>query len=221
MFILTGNILLKIASSIKDADNIAAWHTEICPLYGINTADILHEFLANELHESSCFTRLTEGLNYQAVALTKLFSRERISIDDCYRYGRTVKQKANQVSIANIIYGGEWGKKNLGNLWGGDGWKFRGSGPIQITGRANVSKFTDFYNKKFKTKYIPEQMAELLRDDLKMGIHSACWIFAVSMQLIDEAVTDNITAIVKRINGGTIGMDDRLKYYEAAKKYIV
>lgn len=196
-----------------------------CPLYGINTADIFHEFIANVLHESLEFTILEESLNYQAVALTKLFGRHRISIDDCYRYGR-VRLKdgsirpANKVEIANIIYGGSWGKVNLGNINPMDGWVFRGAGPIQTTGRSNVEKFTNYYNTHFNSQHTPESMATLLKTDIQIGVHSACWIFSIAKGLIDEAVNDDMYGIVKKINGGYIGMAERLKYYELAKKYI-
>lgn len=110
---ITGTILKQLAPSLPQAkaDNIAALLEKVCPMYGINTADIFHEFIANLLEETGEFSKLEESLNYQAVALTKVFGRHRISIDDCYRYGRTMKQPANQQAIANILYGGEWGLK--------------------------------------------------------------------------------------------------------------
>lgn len=197
----------------------------ICPLYGINTADIFHEFISNVLHESLEFTILEENLNYQAVALTKLFGRHRISVDDCYRYGRIRLndgsiRTANKLEIANRIYGGDWGRVNLGNTNPMDGWIFRGAGPIQITGKSNVTKFTNYYNNRFNTQYTPDGMTTLLKIDIEMGIHSACWVFSIAKGLIDEAINDDMNAIVKKINGGYIGMVERLKYYELAKKYI-
>lgn len=220
--LITGQILSKIAPSMGAtfADKVAKLLSDICPVYGINTADIFHEFIANILHESNEFKTLEEGLNYQAVALTKIFSRARISIDDCYRYGRTGQQKANQQAIANIIYGGQWGKRNLGNILPGDGYLMRGSGPIQQTGRGNITKFASFYNKKFGTSYTPEKMAQLLRTDLAIGIHSACWFFAIEKKLIPSAIADRLEEIVRRINGGTLGMAKRQWYYNQAKIYI-
>lgn len=219
---ITPDILTKIAPSIKGskAIQISEIINNICPLYGINTTDILHEFLANILVESGEFARLEEGLNYQSIALQKLFSRKRISMGDTINYGRTATHKANPVEIANRIYGGDWGRVNLGNIHPMDGWIFRGAGIIQITGRANTTNFTNYHNQKFGTTYSPEQMADLLRTDLSIGIHSACWIFAISFKLIDEAVNDSMKEIVKRINGGYTGLKERMEYYRRLKLYL-
>lgn len=220
---ITPEILSKIAPTIKGqrAQAIATGLSTICPKYGIDTPDIFHEFLANVLHESSEFADLEESLNYKVEALLQKFSRIRISEGDCKLYGRSDKHKADQVRIANSIYGGAWGKIHLGNTLDGDGWLFRGSGPIQNTGRGNITNFTVFYNSKFGHMITPEVMANLLRTDVEIGIHSACWFFAIAKQLIDEAIDDKMQLIVKRINGGFNGLPDRLKYYELAKKYIV
>jgi len=220
---ITPDILSKIAPSLKGERLVkyANGLDKICPQYGISTPDIMHEFLSNCLHESHEFTRLEEGLNYQSIALQKLFSRKRISMGDTINYGRTKTHKANPVEIANRIYGGEWGRINLGNIKPMDGWIFRGAGIIQMTGRANVTKFTNYYNNKTGNTYTTEQIADLLKTDIEVGIHSACWFFAIAKQLIDEAIDDKMNEVVKKINGGYIGMPDRLKYYELCKKYIV
>lgn len=209
--ILKGDKLNKVADLLNT----------ICPLYGINTPDISHEFLSNVLHESSEFTRLEEGMNYQSIALQKLFSRKRISMGEAINYGRTATHPANKEMIANTIYGGEWGRINLGNIKHGDGWVFRGSGAIQSTGRANITNFTNYYNNKFNAAYSPEQMASLLRTDLDMSIHNACWFFSIAKGLIDEAIDDKMNEIVKKINGGYIGLNDRLHYLQLAQKYIL
>ena len=103
----------------------------------------------------------------------------------------------------------------------GDGWTFRGCGPIQLTGRSNVTRFTAFYNMKFSSALKAGDVAELLRTDLRMGIHSACWVFSIAKGLNDEAENDDMRAIVKKINGAYLGWDDRSKYYERAKRLIV
>lgn len=83
---------------------------------------------------------LSENLNYSVAALTSKFPN-RISVADAQKYGRSAMQKANQEAIANTIYGGNWGKENLGNTQPGDGWKYIGRGLTQITGRRNYAKF--------------------------------------------------------------------------------
>lgn len=80
-----------------------------------------------------------EGLNYSADALHALYPA-RISAEDCQRVGRTAAHPADQPGIANIIYGGVWGRANLGNDQPGDGWRFRGRGWVQMTGRRNYSR---------------------------------------------------------------------------------
>lgn len=98
--------------------------------------------LATAYHETGAKMRpVAESLNYSVDGLIKTFSRARISAADANKYGRTSNRPANQQAIANCVYGGEWGKKNLGNTQSGDGWKYRGMGLGQITGRANYKKF--------------------------------------------------------------------------------
>lgn len=84
-----------------------------------------------------------ESLNYRADVLATKFGRHRISLEDAKRLGRTVLHKADQQAIANTIYGGEWGRLNLGNTEPGDGWDFRGRSWPQATGRRNYQKIDD------------------------------------------------------------------------------
>lgn len=101
--------------------------------------------IATAFHETGgTFNPGKENLNYSVAALKSKFSRERISLKDAERYGRsdgTVKRKANQSAIANLIYGGAWGLRQLGNRLVGDGWKFIGRGLVQLTGRRNYEIF--------------------------------------------------------------------------------
>lgn len=221
-FRLTGPILTQVAPVITGsrATEISSIITQVCPMYGIDRADILHEFLANVLHESACFTKFSENMNYSVHGLLSTFGRHRISLNDAEKYGRKPGQPANQQMIANILYGGEWGRKNLGNTKQGDGWAFRGCGPIHITGRGNVTRFTEYHNDRFKTNHTPEGMADLLRRLLIPGMHSACWVFSVAKSLNDEALNDDMRTIVRKINGAYLGWDDRSKYYERAKRLI-
>lgn len=83
---------------------------------------------------------VSENLNYSVASLTSKFPN-RISVADAQKYGRSAMQPANQEAIANTIYGGSWGRENLGNTQPGDGWNYRGRGLTQITGRRNYAKF--------------------------------------------------------------------------------
>jgi len=223
MTLITPEILKQICPKVhKDRAEILAKHlNEICPKYGINSADIFHEFFANLAHECGEFTRYEESLNYKVEALIDKFGRHRISVEDAQRYGRTDTQQANQQMIANLIYGGHFGKTQLGNEQYGDGFAFRGAGPIQITGRSNFMAFALYMRRQFNVINTVQEWARLLRNNDEYAIHSACWVFAISKKLIDEAIADNMKDIVKKINGGFNGMDERTRYYELCKKLIV
>ena len=96
--------------------------------YGITAPLDQAMFIAQMGHESGGFTRLVENLNYAAENLVPTFGSHRITPQQAAALGRTATQPANQKAIANLVYGGEWGKKNLGNQIAGDGWKYRGRG---------------------------------------------------------------------------------------------
>ena len=97
--------------------------------------------LATIYHETGAKMQpVAENLNYSVSGLLKTFGRHRISEADARRYGRSGSRKADQVAIANTIYGGAWGAKNLGNTQPGDGWRFRAMGLVGRTGRANFAK---------------------------------------------------------------------------------
>jgi putative chitinase len=101
--------------------------------------------LATARHETgaSFATDAVESLNYSVEGLLKTFSRSRISEADARRLGRTKDRPADQQAIANALYGGAFGEKNLGNTQPGDGWKFRGRSWPQLTGRRNYQKADD------------------------------------------------------------------------------
>jgi len=210
---ITLNQLNKISPAIVGVrgQNIANAINRICPLYGINTPDIFHEFIANLLVECAEFTRFEENLNYSPKRLMQVWPSR-------FPDMTTAKQMAyNPEKLANYVYGGR-----LGNNRPGDGWNFRGGGPIQLTGRDNYTKACRYHNKRFGTAYSVEQFADMIRDksNLIMAMHSACWFFAIAAGLIDEAVNDQFKVIVKRINGGYHGLDQRTKYYNRAKAVI-
>ncbi|TFW14350.1 glycoside hydrolase family 19 protein [Brevundimonas intermedia] len=162
--------------------------------------------------ESKGFTTREESLNYSVQGLLDTFGRHRISMADAEKFGRidkvvkgrkTVVRAAHQNAIANIVYGGDWGRENLGNTQPGDGWKFRGSGDKQITGRENIEA----------SGFSPEQ----LRTD-PVASATASADFFVKHGCIAPAERDDVRGVTLKVNGGTNGLTDRIAATTAAKK---
>lgn len=209
---LTAAQLQKICTRLNAnrALEVSGVLNTVCPQYGIDTPNVFHEFIANLAVECGEFTRFEENLNYSAERLIQVWP-QRFSTQNAVDYAHNPKK------LAEKVYGG---RKDLGNTQPGDGYNFRGGGPIQMTGRYNFTLFTTYYNKRFSTTYTIEQMADLLRTNLEIGVHSACWIFAISKKLIDEAASNQMVTIVKRINGGIVGMNERMRYYKVAQDVV-
>lgn len=170
--------------------------------YGINTPLRRAHFLAQLDHESAGFTRTRENLNYAADALVKLFPR-RVTAELAAKIGRTPSQPANQEAIANAIYGGEWGAKNLGNTEPGDGALFIGRGYIQITGRANYAACSrDVFGSGVLLR------APQMLESAPNAALSAGW-FWQSRGLNAMADADDLERVTRAINGGTNGLDHR------------
>lgn len=139
--------------------------------FGVTDLRMVAYAMATPMIETGgTYEPITENLNYSVEALRSKFGN-RISAADAAKYGRTAMQKANQEAIANIIYGGEWGKQNLGNTQPGDGWKYAGKGLVQITGRRNYAKFgiDATPEEALKLDVAAEIMIEGMRDGLFTG----------------------------------------------------
>lgn len=174
-----------------------------CARWDITSNQRLRQFLAQLAHESAGFTRLEENLNYSAEALRAKFSRERISESMCDLYGRSPKHPADREAIANAIYGGEWGRKHLGNTEPGDGWAFRGKGLIQITGRDNTRRCSRALFDDERLLHHPELLLEP-----EGAAQSAGW-FWYNHDLNRKADADDLEGITRVINGGLLGLEDR------------
>jgi putative chitinase len=132
-------------------------------------------FLANVGVESGGMSTLAENLNYSVDALLAKFGRHRISEADARRFGRSGTRPADQQAIANALYGGEWGRKTLGNAEPGDGWRYRGQGLLQTTGRANCAALTRRLRARLGANRVPDFVAqpELLQSPV-WAAWSAC-----------------------------------------------
>ncbi|WP_253378517.1 glycoside hydrolase family 19 protein [unidentified bacterial endosymbiont] len=168
-------------------------------------------FIAQMGHESGGFTRLVENLNYAAENLVPTFGRHRITVQQAAALGRTATQPANQKAIANLVYGGEWGKKNLGNQVAGDGWRYRGRGLKQITGLSNYRNCGHALKLDLVTR------PELLEQD-EYAARSAAWFYVSHGCLLYSGDVERVTLI---INGGRNGLDDRRARFSLAKSVLM
>lgn len=159
-------------------------------------------------HESSDLTQLEEGFNYAAEALVPVFGTDQITAAAAARLGRSPGNRADREAIANDVYGDEWGVKNLGNTAPGDGWRFRGRGPIQITGRANYAALAQ--DTSLNAVGDPDC---LLRPT--GGALAALWYWKLRLRpgmTLEEAT--------RAINGGTNGLADRRARYERCERAL-
>lgn len=186
-----------------------------CTEYAIDNDRELAHFLAQLHHESNGFKRVVESLNYSVEGLLSTFSRARISAEDCARFGRKPGRAANQPMIATKVYGGEWGRSHLGNIFQGDGYKFRGRGLIQTTGRAN---YVATSHALFGNDRLVDDPTTLELDPLVIA-KAAAW-FWKSRNCDKAAARDDLIAVTRAINGGINGIDDRQYQLARAKKLL-
>ena len=173
---------------------------KILPDYGIDTPQRVAAFIAQAAHESGNFTALHENLNYRAETLRRVFPKYFPTDALAQQYAH------NQEAIANRVYANRMGN---GPEESGDGYRYCGRGLIQLTGQQNYQNFADSIETPL------DQIPDFLQT-FEGAVQSACW-FWENNNLNQYADTDDILTMTKRINGGTIGLEDRKKHYEHAK----
>jgi putative chitinase len=164
-------------------------------------------FFAQTGHETGDFKVYNENLNYSAQGLQGIFGK--------YFPGNLEESYARQPEkIANRVYASRMGN---GDEKSGDGWKFRGRGAIQLTGKDNYTQFSKHINK-------PEILTNPDLVATEYSFESALFFFDKNKlwSICDQGVNDAaILALTKRVNGGTHGLEDRkaktLKYYGFVK----
>jgi putative chitinase len=176
--------------------------SQLLPDYEINTPQRMAAFIAQCAHESGGFTALKENLNYRPETLRKLFGKYFPS-DELARAYANMPNK--QEAIANRVYANRMGN---GPEESGDGYRFCGRGLIQLTGRDNYTWFAASLNISV------EEASEYLQT-FEGAAQSACWFWETN-NLNQWADKSDILTLTKRINGGTIGLEDRIKHYEHA-----
>ena len=204
--------LAQFSAMIPKNKASEAWFDEAEAMfqkYEINTPNRIAGFIAQCAHESLDFTRLEENLNYSEKALNSVFGRY-------FGKGkRNAKDYArNPEKIANYVYQDEFRSKRgaLGNTTDGDGWRFRGRGIKQLTGRNNYTAFAKSVGMS------AEDSAEYVATP-KGAMESACWFWKTN-RLERFADKDDNLGLTKAINGGTIGLEDRDRRYKEAKAIL-
>lgn len=180
----------------KVPDKVLAELPMVFSRFRIDTPVRLAHFLGQASHESGEFTLVRENLNYSADALLRVFPK--------YFNATTAPQYArNPEKIANRVYGGRMGN---GPESSGDGYRYCGRGYIQLTGKSNYGKFDTIVDDDILGN--PDLVA------VKYPLLSAAWFWGNNNLnlMADRGVnTEIITQITKRINGGVIGLDSRIK----------
>ena len=187
-------------------DSVIAMLPDTMAKFELNTPLRLAHFLAQAGHESGGFKALNENLNYGAKSLRGIFGKYFPTDAKALEYERKPEK------IANLVYGGRMGN---GPEASGEGYKFRGRGFIQLTGKDNYTAFSKAINEDCVAN--PDLVAT------KYPLASAAWFFHKNglHKMADGGATEAVvTSITKRVNGGTIGLADRLKHFNEYYKLL-
>ena len=190
--------LEKLKGHIPDA--VIAMIPDTAQKFQINTPLRLAHFLAQCGHESGGFKATQENLNYSAKGLRGIFGRYFPTDALAEQYQRKPE------SIASRVYGGRMGNGPEATK---EGYKFRGRGYIQLTGKDNYTAFGKAINEDVISN--PDLVSS------KYALLSAAWFFSKNglHKMADEGASDTVvTKITKRVNGGTIGLPDRIKHFK-------
>jgi len=200
----TRDLLIKMGATAPNATKFAGALEEAMKEFSINTPKRVAMFIAQLMHESGKLAFVTENLNYKAESLNAVFPKY------FKNAGRDANQYARQPEkIANVVYASRMGN---GDSASGEGWKFRGRGLIQLTGKENYTKCGAGLGKDLITDPSYLESAE-------GAARSAAWFWHKN-GLNALADSGDIVACTKRINGGTIGLEDRKKHYQEALHLI-
>jgi putative chitinase len=182
--------------------HINQWYAALEQLlddYEINTPQRVAAFVAQCAHESGNFVFIKENLNYKAASLMKTFAKYFPTADIAAQYANRPER------IANRVYANRMGN---GDEASGDGWRYCGRGLIQLTGRDNYTFFAGSMD-------IPVEDAAEYLATFEGAAQSACWFWETN-NLNRFADAGDIKGLTRAINGGYIGLEDRISHYEHA-----
>ena len=200
---ITSDQIKVILPDCKNPNDVTTALNLVLEKYEINTVNRVAGFLAQCGHESGQFNITHENLNYSTQGLRGTFPKYFPNDGIANTYAR------NPEKIGNRVYANRMGN---GDETSGDGYKYRGRGAIQLTGHDNYAAFG---------KSIGKEMADTITylETLPGAIESACW-FWKNNHVNATCDADDIVAMTKKINGGTIGLDERKELYESAKEAL-
>ena len=187
----------------QDPESWAESMANVFPTYEINTPHRIAAFLAQCGHESGGWTVFEENLNYSAQGLNSIFKKYFPTLESAQPYARKPEM------IANKVYGGRMGN---GPESSGDGYKYRGRGPIQLTGAANYKAFAQEMFDDWQNLY---DNPDWVTSDRDFALMSAIWFWNKN-KLNVQADSGDIKLMTKKINGGYIGLEARIKHYNEA-----
>jgi putative chitinase len=203
---ITIDLLQKVCTNTKKEilEPYVVPLNKLCKQYKItDNHKRLAAFLAQVAHESGGFNFTKENLNYSAKALQTVFKKYFPTEKEALAYERKPEK------IANRVYANRMGN---GDEKSGDGWRYRGRGLIQLTGRNNYDAFAKFTKRK-----LTDIIAYL--ETPEGAVMSAVWFWDTN-NLNSFCDKDDFVGLTKRINGGTNGLEDRKKYYDQTLKIL-
>lgn len=194
----------EVSHSKLDLDQIVAGLNKLFQdeKYAINTVNRKAGFIAQTMHESGGYRLMVENLNYSAKGLLATFKKY-FTPEEAAKYERKPEMIANRAYANRMDNGPEAS---------GDGWKYRGRGFIQLTGKHNYSKFSTSIGKPLEesVKYL---------ETIEGAIFSAAWYW--QERKINKYCDENdIVGMTKAINGGTVGLDERTRLYAKAQQLV-
>jgi len=191
----------QLQAIIPQNQHVEHWYEALCkilPDYEIDTPQRVAAFLAQCAHESGGFNAIQENLNYKAESLCRVWPKY-FNANNANNYAHKPEQ------IANRAYANRMGN---GPEESGDGWRYCGRGLIQLTGKQNYSKFAESIDTPL------DQITEFMQT-FEGCVQSACWFWEAN-NLNQYADSGDILTMTKRINGGTLGLEDRTNHYHHA-----
>jgi len=195
--------LLCTVTTPELADKWADALNETCQEFAIDSPFRIAGFISNTAHESGGFKFVRENLNYSAASLMRVWSSRFPTVEIAQRYAMQPEK------IANRAYADRMGNRDEAS---GDGWKYRGRGLIQLTGKNNYVAYSMACDNEALQK--PDIVAEP-----KYAAESAGWFWSVN-RLNQLADNQDVVGMTKRINGGINGLDDRQMKYSKVMSYF-